>query len=398
MQWASEFDFRSPPHIVFGPNTVARLGEIASGLGSKAPLLMADPVVHRLGFAEGAEQSLRDAGLSVRVYSDIATEPTLASVEDAVRAFRDGGCDLIVAMGGGSTIDSSKSVSLLLGNEGKLSEYQQLRIGSDWIPKRRVQRRGAHIIAIPTTAGTGSEVTAGSGVFDPESGIKGWAGDPVLRASAVICDPTLHVSMPPHVTADTGTDALSQAVECYLNTGFKPTCDALALKSIETIGRYLPLAYANGEDLEARSAMLWAANTVGLAFGNGGLIHNHTFAEVLGDLTHLPHGRLLGMTLPYILDFNLEGCEEKLADIGRALGADLSGESARDDAEASVSAVRKLLADVHNDDPLSKYEVTEEQLNVAADRVYAQHEARSASSPKGFETREDVMWVLESAY
>ena len=116
-------------------------------------------------------------------------------------------------MGGWSTIDSSKSVSLLLGNEGKLSEYQQLRIGSDWSPKRQVRRRGAHITGVPTPAGTGSEVTAGSGVFDPESGIKDWAGDHVLRTSAVICNPPLHVSMPPRVTADTGTDALSQAIE-----------------------------------------------------------------------------------------------------------------------------------------------------------------------------------------
>ena len=396
MRWAREFEFRSPPHIVFGPNTVTRLGEIASGLGSKAPLLMADPVVHRLGFADGAEQSLWDAGLSVRVYSDIATEPTLSSVEDAVRAFREGGCDLIVAMGGGSTIDSSKSVSLLLGNEGKLSEYQQLRIGSDWTPQapRAAPRRPHH--SHPDHGG--HRKRGHRRIRSLRSRVRNQRLGGRPRPSGLGCDPTLHVSMPPHVTADTGTDALSQAIECYLNTGFKPTSDALALKSIETIGRYLPLAYANGEDLEARSAMLWAANTVGLAFGNGGLIHNHTFAEVLGDLTHLPHGRLLGMTLPYILDFNLEGCEEKLADIGRALGADLSGESARNETEASVSAVRELLADVQNDDPLSKYDVTEEQLNVAADRVYAQHEARSASSPKGFETREDVMWVLESAY
>ncbi len=320
MNWSGQFDFLAPSRIVFGVDSVNRVGEIAKGLESEAPLIITDPTVYELGLTKTAEESLREAGLRVEVFSQVATEPTLAAVESAVETFREHNCDLIVALGGGSAIDSSKSVSLLLGNEGKLSEYQQLRVGSDWSPTRTVQRRGAHIIAVPTTAGTGSEVTSGSGVFDPESGIKGWAGSPLLRPTVAICDPVLNASMPPNVTSDTGADALSQAIECYLVNRFKPISDTLALKAIEVIGKYLPEAFANGQDIEARSAMLWAATTTGLAFSNGGLIHNHTFAEVLGDVTHLPHGRLLAITLPHILDYNLMGCEEKLADIGRALG------------------------------------------------------------------------------
>ena len=289
-------------------------------------------------------------------------------------------------------------MSLLLGNEGKLSDYQQLRIGSDWSPTRTVKRRGAHIIAIPTTAGTGSEVTSGSGVFDPESGIKGWAGSPLLRPTVAICDPVLNVSMPPNVTSDTGVDALSQAIECYLVNRFKPTSDTLALKAIEVIGKYLPKAFANGQDIEARSAMLWAATTTGLAFSNGGLIHNHTFAEVLGDVTHLPHGRLLAITLPHILDYNLMGCEEKLAEIGRALGEKANGKSTRQAAESAVARIKQLLADVENATHLSDYGVTREQLSVVAERVFAQHTARSALSPRGFRTLDDVTGILQSAY
>ena len=398
MSWSGEFDFRSPEHIVFGIGTVERLGELAKGLGSRAPLVMTDRVLYELGATEAAEASLRDAGLSAEVFSDVETEPTLAAVDSAVEAFRSRGCDLIVALGGGSTIDSSKSVSLLLGNEGKLTDYQQRRVGSDWSPKRTVTKRGAHIVAVPTTAGTGSEVTSGSGVFDPETGVKGWAGHPLLRPSVALCDPALSVSMPPNVTADTGTDALSQAVECYLVNRFKPTSDALALRAIEVIGTYLRKAFANGADIEARSAMLWAATTVGLAFSNGGLIHNHTYAEVLGDVTHLPHGRLLGITLPHILDFNLIGCADKLVNVGRALGEPVDGVSAGEGAERAIAAVRRLMADIQMDDRLSDYGVTEAQLKIVADRVYAQHEARSAYSPRGFRNQDEVMGILKAAY
>jgi len=230
MNWSDQIDFMAPSQLSFGVgsvnmapsqlsfgvDSVNKVGEIAKGLGSEAPLIITDPIVYELGLTRKAEESLHEAGLRVEVFSQVATEPTLAAVESAVETFLSHNCDLLVALGGGSAIDSTKSVSLLLGNEGKLTEYQQLRIGSDWSPARKIERRGAHIIAIPTTAGTDSEVTSGSGVFDPESGIKGWAGNPLLRPTVAICGPALSVSMPPKVTSDTGVDALSQAIECYL--------------------------------------------------------------------------------------------------------------------------------------------------------------------------------------
>lgn len=398
MSWKDGFEFGAPARIVFGLDSARTVGEIARDLGSKAPLVLTDPGVHRLGLTEGVEQSLNGAGLRVEVLPGVVTEPTLASIESAVQAFRGRECDLIVAVGGGSSLDSAKAVSLLLGNDGKLSEYQQRRVGPDWRPARRVQRRGAELITIPTTAGTGSEVTSGAGVFDPETGIKGWAGSPLLRASVAVCDPLLTLSMPPRVTADTGMDALSQAVECYLNGGFKPFADALALRAIETIGRYLPRAVANGHDVEARAAMLGAATMTGVAFSNGGLIHVHTYAEVLGDLTHLPHGRLIGLMLPHVLAWSLVGCTEKLRDVGRALGEQVDGLSARDGAERAVAAVRRLCADVEVNEPLRTHGVGEETLRVAAERVFAQHAPRSTAGPRGFRTPEEVLGLLQLAY
>ncbi len=144
--------------------------------------------------------------------------------------------------------------------------------------------------------------------------------------------------------------------------------------------------------------MLWSATTVGVAFGNGGLVHNHTYSEVLGDVTHLPHGRLLGIMLPHILDFNFPGCHEKLADIARALGEDIDGASTRDAAEMGVIAVNRLLEEIEMDDKLSNYGVTKAQLQTVAERVWAQHGPRSALSPRAFRTFDDVMDLLRQAY
>ena len=398
MDWTSAFQFRAPTRVVFGLNCVRDIGDTAKGLGSKAPMVLTDPIVHRLGLTEGVEKSLKDAGLRVEVFDGVATEPTLESVEHAVQAFRERECDLIVAVGGGSTMDSSKSVSLLLGNEGKLSEYQQRRVGADWRPPRQVQRRGTEIISVPTTAGTGSEVDGGSGVFDPESGMKRWAGSPLLAPTVAFYDPLLTVSMPPRVTADTGMDALSQVIEAYLRGVSKPISDTLGLKTVEIIGQYLPKAWANGKDIQARSAMMTASCMMGLAFPNGGLIHVHTFAEVLGDYTHLPHGRLIGLMLAHVLEFSLIGCAEKMADIGRALGEKVDGLSARDGAEMALAAIKRLCADVEINEPLRTYNISEETLQKVAEVVFAQHEARSATAPRGFRNLDEVLGVLKKAY
>lgn len=398
MEWTNSFQFRGPGRIVFGPNSVQQLGEIARDLGSKAPMVLTDPGLHKLGMTEGVETSLNEAGLRVSVFAGVMTEPTLESIERAVQFFREHECDLIVAVGGGSSIDSSKSVSLLLGNEGKLSDYQQRRVGEVWTAARRVQRLGAEIIAIPTTSGTGSEVTAGSGVFDPSTGIKGWAGDPLLRPRVALCDPLLTVSMPPRVTADTGMDALSQAIECYVNGGFKPYPDALALEAIKTIGENLPRAFANGTDVAARAAMMGAATMAGVAFGNGGLIHVHSYAEILGDLTHMPHGRLIGLMLPHVLEWSMVGCADRLAMVARALGEEVEGLSTRDAAEQAVQAVRRICDDVEMNEPLRTHNVREETLKVAAERVFAMHTPRSRSGPRGFRHVDEVLGVLMNAY
>jgi alcohol dehydrogenase len=398
MSWLSDFQFGAMSQVVFGIGKAKEVGSIARGLNGRAALVMTDAGLAKLGLTATIEASLREAGLRVEPFDGVVTEPTLASVEAAVAMFKERDCDLIVGVGGGSSMDSAKAVSLLIGNGGRFPDYTERRVGAEWKRGKAIEKKGPDLITVPTTAGTGAEVTAGCGVFDPETGIKGWAGSPHVRPTVALCDPLLTTSMPPRVTADTGMDALSQALEGLVTLQFNPYADALLLKAAETIGQYLPKAFANGQNLEARAAMLGAATMVGAAFPFAGLIHVHTYAEVLGDLTHLPHGRLIGLMLPHVLEWSAIGCPEKLALIGRALGQRVDDLSSRDAAERALAAVRRLAAEVEIDQPMRSLGVTEETLRECARRVFAQHTPRSAGGPRSFRSEDEVLSVLLRAY
>ncbi len=398
MGWLTDYQFGAMSRIVFGPGKASAAGQIARELKGSAALVMTDAVLHRLGLTEAVEASLKAADVRVELFNGVITEPTLASVEAAEAMYRERECDVIVAVGGGSSMDSAKAVSLLIGNGGKFTDYTQQRIGTQWKPGRPIDRKGPDVITVPTTAGTGADVTNWSGVFDPATGIKGWAGGPNIRPAVAICDPVLTVSMPPRVTADTGIDALSQAIETIITLHVNPFAEALLYKAIEMIGENLPKAFANGANLEARGGMLTAATMVGTAFGSARLFHVHTYAEVLGDLTHLPHGRLIGLMLPYVLDWAAIGCPEKLGQIARALGENVDGLSPRAAAERGLAAVRQLCAECEINEPLRTHGVTEETLRECAERVFSQHTPRSVDGPRGYRNVDEALSVLKAAY
>ena len=398
MSWLHDFRFGPMSRIVFGVGKVKEAGSIARELEGTAALVMTDAGLHRLGLTQAIEDSLREAGVRIEVFDGVVTEPTLASVEAAVAMYRERACDLIVAVGGGSSMDSAKAVSLLIGNGGTFQEYTQRRTGANWAPARVASKKGPDIIAVPTTAGTGAEATSGCGVFDPESGIKLWAGGPHVRPTVALCDPALTTSMPPKVTADTGFDALSQGIEGYLTLPANPYADTLLLTAIEAIGQNLPKAFANGQNMEARAAMLGAATMVGTSFPFAGLIHVHTFAEVLGDLTHLPHGRLIGLMLPHVLEWVAPACPEKLTRIAKALGEPVDGLSVHQGAERCLAAVRRLRAACEVEEPLRSHGMTEEAVQVCAERVFAQHVPRSNAGPRSFRSLDEVASLLRRAY
>ena len=398
MSWLADFEFGPMTRVVFGVGRAKEAGRIARELNASAALVMTDPTLHRLGVLQPIESALQSANVRAELYTDVATEPILASVEAAVDMFRERACDVIVAVGGGSSMDSAKAVSLLVGNGGTFQEYAERRIGTEWKRERTVDKKGPPVMTVPTTAGTGADVTAGCGVFDPDSGIKLWAGGANVRPVVSLCDPLLTVSMPPRVTADTGFDALSQAIEAIITLRVNPYADALLLQAVETIGRYLPKAFANGSNLEARAAMLGAATMVGTAFPFGGLTHVHTYAEVLGDLTHLPHGRLIGLMLPHVLEWSAIGCAEKLGVVAQALGERVDGLSVRDAAQRAVDAVRRLCTEVEMTESLRSHDVSEDTLRVCAERVFSQHTPRSVGGPRAFRNVDEVYAILNNAY
>ncbi|MBM4419130.1 MAG: iron-containing alcohol dehydrogenase [Chloroflexi bacterium] len=355
------FEFSMPMEgIVFGIGTALTTGARTARLGASKVMLMTDRLVRGAGLIDPIERSLRDAHISVEVWDDVVTEPTFPAVAAAVEFCRGGGFDTIVAVGGGSTLDSAKATACLVGNGGTFM---------DWVDGSRIatQKPGPRLILLATTSGTGADMTRGAGAIDPTTGVKHWLRSR-YRSHLTICDPELTRSAPPHVTAATGTDALTQAIESYTNRNHNPLADALNLEAVRLVGRYLRRAVANGDDMEARAAMMYAASVlVGLGFGNAGLHIVHPVSQIVGDRYRIPHGLSLGLLLPYLLEFGLNGCIDKLCDIARALEVPIDGLSPRDGAQRAIDAVRQLLADVGTFRPLREFGATEAELNRLAE-------------------------------
>lgn len=383
------FEFSIPANgIVFGAGSARTTGPRTAALGAKRILLMTDKQVRGAGLLDPVEQSIRDAGLAYEVFDGVSTEPTYNSVHAGVRFCRDGGFDTIVAVGGGSTLDSSKATSLLSKNEGQFSDYLDPAL------PRPIQP-GPPVVAVVTTSGTGSDMTRGSGAIDPETGIKYWMQG-CRRPALAICDAEMTRSMPASVTAATGTDALTQAVESYTNRRVNPMADLLNLQAVGIIGQSLRPAVANGDDLEARSQMLYAASClVGVGFGNAGLHAVHPISQLVGDRWRIPHGRSLGLLLPYILEFSMNGCLDKLADVAEALGEDTSGLSPRAAAERGIEAIRQLLIDIGTHEPLRNFGATEADLEKLA--VEYAKLPPNPIFPRPVRSAEDVMGIFRKA-
>ena len=330
--------FRCPRQIVIGRGCSDRAGAVANEAGIRRALLVTDPNVRATGAVDGVRRSLEAAGVPTLVYDGVVTEPVLEYVEQALAALRDGGCDGVVAVGGGSAIDTAKAVAALATNGGALPDYQ----GVD-----RFRRPSLPLIALPTTAGTGSEVTRVTVVTDPQRGVKMMLMAEALLPYAAVDDPLLTVSAPPRATAAAGVDALTHAIEAYVSRRAQPLTDVLALDAIREIARSLPAAWRNGADLEARDRMMWAQLQAGLAFSNSSVALVHGMARPLGAHFGVPHGMANAMLLPAVMRFSVAGAPRRYAAIADALGVPddppaPDGERAARGVEAVEALVRRL--------------------------------------------------------
>jgi alcohol dehydrogenase class IV len=323
--------FRSP-FVEYGPNASNSVGRYGAGLGKKA-LIVTDRNLEEAGLLAGIKQSLTDANLSFAMYDKVTTEPLLEYVQEGLAVFRKSECDFLVSVGGGSCIDTAKGISGLATNTGSLADYE----GRDKVPNPGV----AHI-AIPTTAGTGSEVSPSSTITDPVRNVKMLIMSPHLGTRYALVDPLLTMDMPQSVTASSGIDALTHAMEGYISVLAHPLSDALNLTAIRLLCDNLPQAWADGTNLEARSKVMNGALIAGMGFCNSSVALVHGLARPLGGHFHVAHGIANAVLLPAVTEFSILGNPVKYATMAEAMGEKTEGLSPMDAAHLAVTAVKRL--------------------------------------------------------
>jgi alcohol dehydrogenase class IV len=329
------FVFSAPTRIVYGEGTAAEAGIEMSALGGRRPLLVTDAGVRAAGLVDGVLKALGKS--CAGVFDEVPQDTGVHVVERAAEAARAAGADGVISLGGGSVLDTAKGLALLLTEGGRLADYQGFQM---------LSRRQAFHVAIPTTAGTGSEVTFAALIKDHQARTKILLFDAHLAPDVAILDPALLASLPPRITAFTGMDALTHAVEAVHSLQAEPFSDALALHAVRLIAGYLPVCVLRGRDLEARGRLLVAAALAGQAFTNAMVGAVHALAHTLGGRFGVPHGLANAILLPFGMEYNLGHSAARYALVAEALGLRRAGGSDEQAARAAVKAVRELSARV----------------------------------------------------
>jgi len=355
------FRYELPTAIVFGNGAAGGLADHVRQLRGSKVLLVSDPGVLKAGLAERLTAVLESASIPYIVYSDIEPEPDIEGVMRGRDAARENGCDCVVGVGGGSALDTAKAIGLMLNNEGHIRDY--VGIG-------KVPRKGAPVIAMPTTAGTGSELTIWSVLSDKRHRVKLSVGSPYNCPDMALCDPELTLTLPGPVTAATGMDALTHALESYVNKATQPISEGMSLQAMKLVARSLRTAVLQGDRLQARYDMLMASLLAAMAFHATRLGLAHALAIPLGARFGIPHGVVNAILLPEVMQFNLPGSLEKFAEIARLFGMPTEGRSPREAAAQAVIAVRQLKEDIGIRQTLSDFGVTEADLDgIAAEAL-----------------------------
>jgi alcohol dehydrogenase class IV len=380
-------NFYSPKRIILGQNAVGKVGEETKALGSRRAIIVTDPGIVSAGYAKVVEDSLRAKQIEVGLFDQVEPEPPAGLVARCSQMIREGKYDLVIGVGGGSSLDVAKGASLMVTNPGTILDYAGMEI---------VSKPGLPKILIPTTAGTGSEVTRVLVLTDERDKTKKTIGSTFAVPEVAILDPMLTLSMPSHITANTGMDALVHAIESYVSAITTPYAEILAIEAISLIAHNLPLAYSKGNNLIARYNMLLASNIAGLAFGSSRTGAVHGLAYVIDIDYHLPHGRANAIMLPHVMNFNKTGNLRKFAKIAEAMGENVEGLSVYEAADRSMEAVKNLLQAVQIPFRLSQYGISRDDLPKLVEGGMKQ--ARLfVPNPRDL-TPEDVRSIYESAF
>lgn len=381
------FEFQVRTRIVFGQGLVKDVGFEAGKLKGTRAFIVTDATLRRLGLLQRVLDGFRDSGVEVvGVFDEVPPNSDVAVVERGAGLARAAGCDLLVALGGGSVIDTAKAINMLLVEGGSLLDWQGTGL---------LSRPLLPLIAIPTTAGTGSEVTIAAVIRDDAQGLKLEFNSPYMMPDVALLDPELTRGLPPALTASTGIDALTHAIEGYVSLYAEPVSDAQCLHAIRLISRYLRRAVVNGDDIEARGYMLLASTIAGMGFSNALCGVVHALAHACGGRYGVPHGVANGILLRHGMEFNQMVASARLGHVAEAMGIDvrqLPGDLA---ARAAVSAVTDLCAAIGLPSRLRDVGVPHDGLAQLAED--AQGDAMMISNPRSA-TTEDLIALLERAY
>jgi choline dehydrogenase len=363
--------------MVHAIGALSALGEEAAAIKIKRPLVVTDQGIVKAGLLDEALKPLRAAGLDPVTYDQVRANPGIALVDAGAAYYKKERCDGLIAIGGGSSIDSAKGIGVVAVHGGSIVQYE-------W-GKDPIHSRIPPLVAVPTTAGTGSEVTLWAVITDPDRKIKfNVGGTPNIASWVALIDPQLSVNLPAGVTAGTGMDALTHAIECYTMAYHQPFTDAVALHAMEYCARWLRVAYSQGHNLEARYHMSMAAMLAGLAYGTDSAGAAHAMSQSAGGVHDAPHGALTGRLLAPVMEYNYSGEPERFARIAQALSLDIANKSIWKAAELSVEYVYQLTEDL--DIPsLNELGFSEEEIPLLAQKAEA--DSQTIGNPRDVDAR-----------
>ncbi len=383
-----------PPRIEFGEGAIANLADHVKTFGGKKPLIVSDAGISKVGILSQAVAPLEDANLPYVTYVDIEPNPTDVSITQGVEVYQKEKCDGVIAVGGGSVMDAAKAIRLLTTHAPPLEPYY---VDSDGANKIRDDM--PPLICVPTTSGTGSEVSQGAVITDTSLRTTDrWRKRAIITrfnmANLALLDPVLTVKMPPTLTAATGMDAITHGIEAYVATKHHPIAEGVALQALKMLGENIRTAYHNGENIVARGEMLLASCMAAFSFQKG-LGAVHSIAHQLSTDAPIPHGVANAILLPHVMEFNLPHVIEKYADVADALGVNLEGMSKGEAACAAIDEIRELNAELNMPTGLGEAGLDREKIPKLAADAMLDHCYKL--NPRQC-TEQDMLHLLEAAF
>lgn len=379
------YKFFMPPVSVMGPGALEQAGKDIQNLGFQKALIVTDKILVDIELVNRLTKVLSENEIQYVIYDGTQPNPTVANVEDGVELLKAESCDFVISFGGGSPHDCAKGIALVATNGGSIKDYEGVN---------KSKNPQLPLVAVNTTAGTASEMTIFCIITDEDRHIKMAIVDQNTTPIMAVNDPNLMVAMPASLTAATGMDALTHAIEAYVSIAATPITDACALQAIQLISQHLRQAVADGGDMAARDKMAYAEFLAGMAFNNASLGYVHAMAHQLGGFYDLPHGVCNAILLPHVQKYNAQVAADRLTDVAKAMGADIEGLNADEAASQAINEINKLSADIGIPSGLEVIGAKEEDIPTLA--ANALNDACGLTNPKQA-TLEEIMAIYTAA-